>query len=180
MSSEKAGVSLDIIERAMSSLKQAAAAAGGVVGRVPSPVSIQQQASAKEEEEQQQQKQEIQQEIDQMGPDEEIPFDPTKVSDIDIVASKIRTYNNKYPGNQFYVKLVHEKVEGLEFEDISEYRRVAMDIVHVLLDLRGGRFLKLKDGGKNHTTCTVSLYIDITIKHIRNECINNESSNAPF
>lgn len=162
-------MSLEVIERAMSSLREAPGSG------VPSPMQAQQEVPVAEEE----QEEEIQQQqIYEFDPGEEVPFDPTKVSDIDIVASKIRTYNNKYPGNQFYVKLVHEKVQSLQFDDISEYRRVAKDIVHVLLDLRGGRFLKLKDGEMNHTTCTVSSCTDIAIQHISGMRKQTHPSNA--
>jgi hypothetical protein len=81
----------------------------------------------------------------------EIDFLPI---DVDIVSTKLRTWNLKHPGNMFYTELVHKKILGItESDDQAEFRRVAEEIVHMLTIERGGRFLKLKEGDKGPTRC---------------------------
>jgi hypothetical protein len=81
----------------------------------------------------------------------EIDFLPI---DVDIVSTKLRTWNLKHPGNKFYTELVHKKILGItESDDQAEFRRVAEEIVHMLTIERGGRFLKLKEGDKGPTRC---------------------------
>jgi hypothetical protein len=82
----------------------------------------------------------------------QVEFSPTEV---DIVSTKLRTWNLKHPGNMYYTELVHKKVASIEFDDQSEYRRVATEIVDELTVKRAGRFLKLKEGDKDPTTCIV-------------------------
>jgi hypothetical protein len=81
----------------------------------------------------------------------EIDFLPVEV---DIVSTKLRTWNLKHPGNIFYTELVHKKVSGIkEIDDQAEIRRVAEEIVAILTIERGGRFIKLKEGDKIPTRC---------------------------
>jgi hypothetical protein len=120
----------------------------------------------------------------------EIEFVPTAV---DVVSTKLRTWNLKHPGNMFYTNLVQQKmfsdIKTYE-EDPLEYKRVAERIVDLLTVERGGRFLKLKEGAVKPTTCTVmgrKLCVNKVVhalrtaqskQEVRNTQGNNNNNNA--
>lgn len=91
-----------------------------------------------------------------MADQTEINFLP---SDVDVVSTKLRTWNGKHPGNIFYTELVHKLVQDISVS--NDCRSVATAIVNTIMDGRGGRFLKLKDGNKtapgssNPTSCVL-------------------------
>ena len=84
----------------------------------------------------------------------EIPFVP---EDNDIVATKIRTWNKKHPGNIFYTHLINSAVEAdpSRFENAAEVRLIAQQIYQIIAVQRGGRFLKLPDCAITSETCIV-------------------------
>ena len=82
----------------------------------------------------------------------EIAFSPTQV---DIVSTKLRTWNLKHAGNIFFTEMVHSRVPDIKDGDPITIRRVATEIVDILTDERGGRFLKLKEGDLRPTSCFV-------------------------
>ena len=83
---------------------------------------------------------------------EEIEFRPCEV---DVVSTKLRTWNLKHAGNIFFTDVVHSRLPDITDDDLNTYRRVAEEIVDVILVHRGGRFLKLKEGDLRPTHCTV-------------------------
>lgn len=83
---------------------------------------------------------------------EEIEFFPTEA---DVVSTKLRTWNLKHPGNLFYTEMVHRRVSEYNADDHATSKRVASEIVNTILNERGGRFLKLRDGDLRPTHCTV-------------------------
>lgn len=84
--------------------------------------------------------------------EQEIDFKPR---DVDIVSTKLRTWNLKHPGNVFYTELIQKMLPEVQNEDQAEYRRVAEQAVEILTVQRNGRFLKLREGDKEHTRCIV-------------------------
>jgi hypothetical protein len=80
----------------------------------------------------------------------EIDFHPT---DVDVVSTKLRTWNTKHSGNVFYTELVLKMINEIKEDDQAEYRRVAEEVVDILTIERGGRFLKLREGEKNPNCC---------------------------
>jgi hypothetical protein len=82
----------------------------------------------------------------------EVDFKPTQV---DIVSTKLRTWNLKHAGNVFFTEMVHSRLPDIQDGDPVTIRRVATEIVDILTDERGGRFLKLKEGDLRPTRCFV-------------------------
>ena len=85
----------------------------------------------------------------------DVPFDPNNVSDVDIVATRIRTFHLYHPGNQRYVKLIQQYSENHMPSNSSSpqiYTKAANEICDILLTSGrgGGRFLKLPDNIKLH------------------------------
>lgn len=81
-----------------------------------------------------------------------IPFDPAPV---DVVSTKLRTWNLSHPGNLYYTDLVNTNVVSLDKEDINEIKRRAEKIVYSITVERGGRFLRPPDGDTQPTTCVI-------------------------
>jgi hypothetical protein len=94
-----------------------------------------------------------------------IPFHPTEM---DVVATKIRTWNSKHLGNQFYTDIVQEIIQTNTFplESPSDFRRAAEHVHHVVCVERGGRFLKLPEGMSSSVVCTVMSEQDVINKVI--------------
>lgn len=81
-----------------------------------------------------------------------IPFDPAPV---DVVSTKLRTWNLSHPGNLYYTELVNNNVASLDKDDFNEIKRRAEEIVYAVTIERGGRFLRPPDGDTQPTTCVV-------------------------
>jgi hypothetical protein len=83
-----------------------------------------------------------------------IPFYPTEM---DVVATKIRTWNSKHPGNQFYTNVIQGIIqnETTILESPTDFRRAAEHVHHIICVQRGGRFLKLPEGLSSSVVCTV-------------------------
>jgi hypothetical protein len=79
-----------------------------------------------------------------------IAFDP---SPVDVVSTKVRTWNNTHPGNMYYTDLVRKLVPSITSSAFNDVRMIAEKIVHNILDERGGRFLKPRDGDMDPTIC---------------------------
>jgi len=77
-----------------------------------------------------------------------IPFEPT---DVDVISTKKRSMNTKHPGNIFYTQLVQNVVSKIPVTD--DLRHSAETIVGIIIDERGGRFLKPPDGEIDPTCC---------------------------
>jgi hypothetical protein len=97
--------------------------------------------------------------------DEWIPFHPTEM---DVVATKIRTWNSRHPGNQFYTDVVQEIIQNTSstWENASDFRYAAEQVHRIICMERGGRFLKLPDGVSDAVVCTVMSEQDVINKVI--------------
>lgn len=82
----------------------------------------------------------------------EILFNP---SNVDIVSTKIRTWNARHPGNVFYNDLVARTVANSPDMPAPLVREAAMQIYDILTVDRGGRFLKLPERVTTSHTCTL-------------------------
>lgn len=81
-----------------------------------------------------------------------IKFDP---SDVDVVSTKIRTWNARHPGNIYYTELVAEAVSSGKDLTSTSTRAAAQRIYEVLTVQRGGRFLKLPERVSTSDFCTL-------------------------
>jgi hypothetical protein len=82
-----------------------------------------------------------------------IKFDP---SDVDIVSTKIRTWNARHPGNIHYTELVARVVaSGSKDLTATSIRDAANEIYEILTVQRGGRFLKLPERVATAEYCTL-------------------------
>eukprot|EP00980_Cylindrotheca_fusiformis_P018820 scaffold6276_cov138-Cylindrotheca_fusiformis.AAC.7 len=69
-----------------------------------------------------------------------VPFHPTKV---DVVCTKLRTWNTKHPGNIYFNKLIQEKVPSIQND--AQFRPMANELIEYVISEKGARFLKLSD-----------------------------------
>jgi hypothetical protein len=81
-----------------------------------------------------------------------VKFDP---SDVDVVSTKIRTWNAKHPGNMFYADLVAQTVSSGKDLTPPFIREAAKGIYEILTVQRGGRFLKLPERVSTSEYCTL-------------------------
>ena len=85
-------------------------------------------------------------------PMEEVPFNPTEV---DVIATKVRTWNKTHPGNVFYRHCIKDAVKAYNLSTATEVRNCAEKLYNLLVTERRGRFLKLPEGLTTHHTCKV-------------------------
>ncbi|KAL3940797.1 MAG: hypothetical protein SGBAC_004735 [Bacillariaceae sp.] len=83
----------------------------------------------------------------------QLPFDPQPN---DIVCTKLRTWNSKHPGNKFFNAMIHDTAGKVLEENI---KTASERLLEVVVDQRGGRFLKLSDvdvmNGRKPHICTL-------------------------
>lgn len=71
-----------------------------------------------------------------------IEFHPT---DRDVVCTKLRSWNERHPGNVLCTKLIGECAQKIKPDEVSQIRDMAKKIAHTLTKELGGRFLKIPD-----------------------------------
>ncbi|CAJ1910064.1 unnamed protein product [Cylindrotheca closterium] len=89
-------------------------------------------------------------------PKEEQPVIPFEPKPNDIVCTKLRTWNSKHSGNKFFNAMIQETACKVQEENIKSTSEMLLNVV---VNQRGGRFLKLSDADVLHGTkpnnCTV-------------------------
>ena len=81
-----------------------------------------------------------------------IEFQPTE---LDVVCTKLRSWNEKHPGNLFCAKLISARAQSVQENEIGKMRQMAKEIVHEIIEERGGRFLKISEKERNPDYCSL-------------------------
>lgn len=108
-----------------------------------------------------------------------IEFLPTE---LDVVCTKLRSWNEKHPGNLHCAKLISARAQRVQENEIGKMRQMAKEIVHEIIEKRGGRFLKISEKERNPDYCSLMAHkscVDRVARALRTAYSNLTSPSSP-